>query len=74
MSIIQILNNKILEIFYKLNYDTKYASFKYSDRPDISDFQTNCAMPLSKVLNKNPIFFPPTRPSLPQFKCCKASQ
>ena len=55
MSTIQILNDKILEIFYKLNYDTKYASFKYSDRPDISDFQTNCAMPLSNVLNKNPI-------------------
>ncbi len=55
MNIIQILNSKIIEVFQKLNYDAKYAYFKYSDRPDLSDFQTNCAMPLGKTLNKNPM-------------------
>lgn len=55
MSIIQSLNNQITEIFQKLGYNTKYAYFKYSDRPDLSDFQTNCAMPLGKMLNKNPM-------------------
>lgn len=55
MSIIQSLNNQIIEIFQKLGYDTNQAYFKYSDRPDLSDFQTNCAMSLGKILNKNPI-------------------
>ena len=54
MNILELLNNKLNEIFTKLNFDTKYSYFKYSDRPDLSDFQTNCAMPLSKTLKQNP--------------------
>jgi arginyl-tRNA synthetase len=54
MTIINILNEKIKDIFKRLNYDESYAFFKYSDRPDLSDFQTNCAMPLCKILNKPP--------------------
>ena len=55
MTIIETLNNTLLDIFKKLNYDKKYAFFQYSDRPDLSDFQTNCAMPLCKIYKKSPI-------------------
>ena len=55
MTILEILNNELVNIFDKLGYDKKYAFFQYSDRPDLSDFQTNCAMPLCKILRKNPI-------------------
>lgn len=55
MSIINILNKILEEAFSILGYNKKYAFFQYSDRPDLSDFQTNCSMPLSKELNKKPI-------------------
>ena len=55
MTILEILNNELIRIFDKLGYDKKYAFFQYSDRPDLSDFQTNCAMPLCKILRKSPI-------------------
>lgn len=55
MTILEILNNELTKIFDKLGYDKKYAFFQYSDRPDLSDFQTNCAMPLCKILRKSPI-------------------
>lgn len=55
MTILEILNNELVKIFDKLGYDKKYAFFQYSDRPDLSDFQTNCAMPLCKILRKSPI-------------------
>ncbi len=54
MSILEILNDNLVKIFDKLNFDKKYAFFQYSDRPDLSDFQTNCAMPLCKILKKSP--------------------
>lgn len=54
MNIIEILNNELIKIFDKLELDKKYAFFQYSDRPDLSDFQTNCAMPLCKILKKSP--------------------
>ena len=54
MNILKTLNNKLIEIFDKLEFDKKYAFFQYSDRPDLSDFQTNCAMPLCKILKKSP--------------------
>lgn len=54
MNILETLNKKLIEIFDKLNFDKKYAFFQYSDRPDLSDFQTNSAMPLAKILRKNP--------------------
>ena len=50
MNILDILNDKLVKIFDKLEFDKKYAFFQYSDRPDLSDFQTNCAMPLCKIL------------------------
>lgn len=54
MNILDILNDKLVKIFDKLGLDKKYAFFQYSDRPDLSDFQTNCAMPLCKILKKSP--------------------
>ncbi|MDD2839892.1 MAG: arginine--tRNA ligase [Rickettsiales bacterium] len=55
MTILEILNNELIKIFEKLGFDKKYAFFQYSDRPDLSDFQTNCSMPLCKLLKKTPI-------------------
>lgn len=55
MNILALLSGKLEEIFDSLEYDKKFAFFQYSDRPDIGDFQANCAMPLSKILHKPPM-------------------
>lgn len=55
MTIIEKLNKELVDIFEQLNYDKKFAYFQYSDRPDLSDFQTNCSMSLCKILKKTPI-------------------
>ena len=52
---LELLNENIKHIFTKLDYDKNFAIFQYSDRPDLSDFQTNCAMSLCKILKKSPI-------------------
>ena len=54
-TILEILNNELKNIFKELNFEEKYAFFQYSDRPDLSDFQTNCSMALCKSLKKSPI-------------------
>lgn len=54
MDILTLLSGELKKIFDNLKYDGKFASFQCSDRPDIGDFQANCAMPLSKILHKNP--------------------
>lgn len=54
-TIIELLNEKLDKVFDKLGYEKKFAFFQYSDRPDLGDFQTNCAMPLCKILHKSPI-------------------
>ncbi|MDR3289959.1 MAG: arginine--tRNA ligase, partial [Rickettsiales bacterium] len=51
---LELLNVELEKIFVDLNYEKKIATFQYSDRPDISDFQTNSAMPLAKILKKSP--------------------
>ncbi len=48
------LNSVLEKIFVKLNLDTKFASVKVSDRPDLSDFQCNGALALAKAERKNP--------------------
>ncbi|MBR2141191.1 MAG: arginine--tRNA ligase [Rickettsiales bacterium] len=55
MTIIETLNNILQNVLQKLSYDGKNAFFQYSDRPDLSDFQTNCAMALCKILKKSPV-------------------
>ncbi|GMO56022.1 MAG: arginine--tRNA ligase [Rickettsiales bacterium] len=52
---LKILNKELKKIFEKLNFNQEFAFFVYSNRPDISDFQTNCAMPLAKSEKKSPI-------------------
>lgn len=48
------LNTVLTQIFTKLNLDTRFASVKASDRPDLSDFQCNGALALAKAEHKNP--------------------
>ncbi|MBQ7659207.1 MAG: arginine--tRNA ligase [Alphaproteobacteria bacterium] len=45
---------KFENIFKNLGFDEKYAFVKPSDRPDLSDFQCNGALALSKILKQNP--------------------
>ncbi len=48
------LNKELKLCFRDLNLNEDFAFFQYSNRPDLSDFQTNCAMPLAKILHQNP--------------------
>ena len=48
------MKQELEKIFVKLNLDTKFASVKVSDRPDLSDFQCNGALALAKMERKNP--------------------
>lgn len=59
MEIIELLNEKLAETFKKLDLNPlisgrNIATFQVSNRPDMGDFQSNCAMPLGKILNKSP--------------------
>ncbi|MDR1694139.1 MAG: arginine--tRNA ligase [Lactobacillaceae bacterium] len=54
LSIEKIINNKFKNIFDKLGINSQFAAVKISDRPDLSDFQCNGALALSKELKKNP--------------------
>ncbi len=54
LSLENLMNNKMTEVFNKLGLDTKYAMVKVSDRPDLSDFQCNGALALAKQERKNP--------------------
>ena len=49
-----IINQKLSAAFADLGLDTKYATAKVSDRPDLSDFQCNGALALAKIEKKNP--------------------
>lgn len=50
----EIINQKLKTAFAGLGLDTKYATAKTSDRPDLSDFQCNGALALAKSEKKNP--------------------
>ena len=54
LSLENLINRKIVDVFNKLNLDTKFAVVKVSDRPDLSDFQCNGALALAKQERKNP--------------------
>ena len=54
MSLENILNQKMVNIFNALGLDSKFAFVKVSDRPDLSDFQCNGALALAKSERKNP--------------------
>ena len=54
LSMEEILNQKLANVFEGLGLDTKFAAVKVSDRPDLSDFQCNGALALAKPLHRNP--------------------
>ncbi len=54
LSLDNVINQKMHDIFAHLGLDTAYAVCKTSDRPDLSDFQCNGALALAKSLHKNP--------------------
>ncbi len=54
LSLENIINEKTATIFQKLGLDSRFATVKVSDRPDLSDFQCNGALALAKQERKNP--------------------
>ncbi|MBR4105928.1 MAG: arginine--tRNA ligase [Alphaproteobacteria bacterium] len=54
LSLDNIINEKMANVFTTLGLDTNMAFCKTSDRPDLSDFQCNGALALAKSMHKNP--------------------
>lgn len=54
LSVDKIINQKLKNIFEKLEINQQFAIVKVSDRPDLSDFQCNGALALARELKKNP--------------------
>ncbi len=54
MNIKEFLNSEVLEVLKSLGYDAKDALVSRSNRPELSDYQSNVAMPLAKVAHKAP--------------------
>ncbi|MFV0626988.1 MAG: arginine--tRNA ligase [Alphaproteobacteria bacterium] len=54
LSVEKIINQKFENIFKSLGFNEKFAIVKNSDRPDLSDFQCNGALALTRELKKNP--------------------
>ena len=54
LSLENAVNKKVAGVFAELGLDSKFASVKVSDRPDLSDFQCNGALALAKSERKNP--------------------
>ena len=54
MKFLEKIENLINERIIKLGADEK-VNLSFSDRPELSDFQTNVAFSLSKTLRKAPI-------------------
>lgn len=54
LSLDNIINEKMANVFTTLGLDANMAFCKTSDRPDLSDFQCNGALALAKSMHKNP--------------------
>ena len=54
MNIKEFLNEQVLGVLKDLGYDVKDALVSRSGRPELSDYQSNAAMPLAKVAHKSP--------------------
>ena len=54
MNLNQIINQKVQFAFEKAGYPEAQLLVRLSDRPDISDYQSNGALPLAKQLKTNP--------------------
>ena len=51
LSIENAINAKLKNIFEQLGLDSKFATIKMSDRPELSDLQCNGALALAKEYN-----------------------
>ena len=49
------LNSAIVKVLKQLGYDASNTLVSISNRPDLSDYQSNVAMPLAKIVKKSPI-------------------
>lgn len=49
------LSEAIVKTLKQLNYDASNTLVSVSNRPDLSDYQSNIAMPLAKLAKKSPI-------------------
>ena len=54
MNIKEFLNTQVLDIIKDLGYEVKDALVSRSNRPELSDYQSNAAMPLAKSAHKPP--------------------
>ncbi len=48
------INDEIVKVFLQKGYETTDALISQSNRPDLSDYQSNVAMSLAKSYNKSP--------------------
>ncbi len=55
MNIKEFINQSVLNILKKLDYDSQDALISKSNRPDLSDYQSNVAMSLAKKYHKSPV-------------------
>ena len=54
MNLNQLINQKVKTAFEKAGFNDAQLLVRLSDRPDISDYQSNGALPLAKQLKTNP--------------------
>ena len=54
MNIKEFLNTQVLDVIKGLGYEVKDALVSRSNRPELSDYQSNAAMPLAKSAHKPP--------------------
>ena len=54
MNIKEFLNEQVLEVLKNLGYEAQDALVARSGRPELSDYQSNAAMPLAKEMHKSP--------------------
>lgn len=55
MNLKDYLSEAIVKTLKQLNYDASNTLVSVSNRPDLSDYQSNIAMPLAKLAKKSPI-------------------
>ncbi|MGN0919427.1 MAG: arginine--tRNA ligase [Alphaproteobacteria bacterium] len=54
MNIKEFLNEEVLSVLKNLGYEAQDALVLRSNRPELSDYQSNVAMPLAKMAHKSP--------------------
>ncbi|MBP5343709.1 MAG: arginine--tRNA ligase [Alphaproteobacteria bacterium] len=54
MSLLAIISDKVVQAFAKAGYPDAECLVRASDRPELSDFQSNGALPLAKQTHTNP--------------------